>query len=75
MGWCSVLTFKEFSDFCERCATEQSRQKRTRFLTRFLESCRQRMGDMGGGEGEGDSLYPVMRLMLPHLDKARGAYR
>ena len=73
MGWCSVLTFKEFSDFCERCATEQSRQKRTRFLTRFLESCRQRMGDTNGCEG--DSLYPVMRLMLPHLDKARGAYR
>ena len=73
MGWCSVLTFKEFSDFCERCATEQSRQKRTRFLTRFLESCRQRMGDTDGGGG--DSLYPVMRLMLPHLDKARGAYR
>ena len=70
MDWSDQLTFKEFAYFCDRCSSIKDRTKRQGFLKRFLDTCRDRMGS-----GDGDSLYPVMRLMLPDLDKARGAYR
>ena len=70
MDWSSKLTFKEFAYFCDKCSGQEENVKRQKFLKRFLDSCRERMGPE-----EGDSLYPVMRLMLPYLDKARGAYR
>ena len=70
MDWSAKVTFKEFAYFCDRCSQQEDIGKRQKFLTRFMDSCRDRMGPR-----DGDSLYPVMRLMLPYLDKARGAYR
>ena len=42
-----------------------------------LQSCRQcafpPQNDYGGGDAK-PSLYPVLRLLLPYLDRDRGAY-
>ena len=72
MDWSSQLTFKEFATFCQRTASidQEQRNKKRSKLDMFLHSCLDKMGD-----SESDTLYPVMRLLLPGVDKARGSYR
>ena len=67
MDWTYKLTFKEFCDFCEVTVKEPKKVVRQRHLERFLASCRSRPGQ--------ESLFPLLRLLLPHLDRDRGSYR
>ena len=67
MDWSEGLTFREFSDFCESSVKDKRKEVRRRGLERFLASCRDRAGQQ--------SLFPLLRLLLPQLDRDRGSYR
>ena len=65
--WSEKLPFREFSDFCEASVKEKKKDKRLRKIEKFLTSCRTRAGQQ--------SLFPLLRFLLPNMDKDRGAYR
>ena len=71
MDWSSQLPFKVLCDFLQRLVSTE-RTGRVKRLERFLERCRAVVAEKGRA---GDSLFPVMRLLLPQLDKERGAYK
>ena len=81
MDWSSQLNFKEFCEFCEKTASinkdpkENKHARKLKVLRLFLDACRNRIIDSDRGGGQNQSMYPVMRLLLPYLDKARGSYR
>lgn len=60
-----------FSEFCSACEEISSRKRSEKLerLKKFLNDCRQRIL-----EGSDLTTYSVMRLLLPHLDRSRGAY-
>ncbi len=87
--WESKITFKALVDFLESVAKEADRKRRVSKLERFLAQCRNVMSKYGKSGGstaltaaatppsardDVDSLYPVMRLLLPDIDKGRSAY-
>ena len=65
--WSDQVPFKEFSDFCEACVNEKKKDLRLRKFEKFLTSCRRRAGQQ--------SIFPLMRFILPNIDKERGAFR
>ena len=65
--WSEKLSFHEFSQFCEASVKEKKKEKRVKNLGRFLTSCRAKAGQQ--------SLFPLLRFLLPNMDKDRGAYR
>jgi len=68
--WSASLSFKEFSDFCEKIVSNPNKKSRYRLLTKFLASCRSKIPPSSD-----QTLYPIIRMLLPLLDKARGSYR
>ena len=70
MDWSADLSFKEFSDFCEKTVSNPNKKTRYLHLTKFLASCRNKIPPSSS-----QSLYLIMRLLLPMLDKARGSYK
>ena len=68
--WSTKLSFKEFSDFCEKIVSNPNKKSKFRLLNKFLASCRSKIPPSSD-----QTLYPVIRMLLPLLDKARGAYR
>ena len=70
MDWSAGLSFKEFVDFCQRTVSDPNKKSRYLHLTKFLASCRSQLPPSSS-----QSLYPIMRLLLPQLDKARGSYK
>jgi len=68
--WSTKLSFKEFSDFCEKIVSNPNKKSKFRLLNKFLASCRSKIPPSSD-----HTLYPVIRMLLPLLDKARGAYR
>ena len=83
MDWSNKLQFKVFTNFCEKLEKltdakidstelkESKKKKRVRALEKFLEMCEEMMKENGVDK---DSLFPVIRLLLPGSDKCRGAY-
>ena len=70
MDWSAGLRFKEFTDFLQSMV-EMKKSSRTQHLQKFLQHCRGLVEKSSGDK----SLYPVVRLLLPQLDKERGAYK
>ena len=69
MDWSSQLTFLEFTKFCEKLQALEEKAKREKKLSLFLKSCRERMRSLDTDTGQ--SLFPLMRILLPFHDKAR----
>ena len=69
MDWSSQLSFKEVCDFLERLVKSE-KANRAGHVGRFLQRCRS-LVDQSGPTA---TLYPILRLMLPNLDKERGSY-
>ncbi|XP_075216917.1 DNA ligase 4-like isoform X3 [Lycorma delicatula] len=59
------LKFLDLSKLCEKISTSQ-KDKKGNILRKFIDDFRQVKG--------GKLFYPVMRLLLPHLDRDRGPY-
>ncbi len=79
--WESHVSFKALVDFLESVTRQTDRKRKVEQLRSFLNSCRTVMGDYGRKEGPAsaddddvDSLFPVMRLLLPAIDRGRGPY-
>ena len=69
IDWSSQLTFLEFTKFCEKLQALEEKAKREKKLSLFLKSCRERMRSLDTDTGQ--SLFPLMRILLPFHDKAR----
>ena len=65
------MTFHEFAKFCDKISNLSEKQKtlKVQCLNIFLDSCRAKFNDK-----EKDSMFPIMRLLMPYNDKLRGAY-
>ncbi|RKP08473.1 ATP dependent DNA ligase domain-containing protein [Thamnocephalis sphaerospora] len=61
----AALPFSEVCKLIETLATKRVTEVKQRLLGRFIEAWRIRYG----------SFYPVLRLLLPHLDVERPTYR
>ena len=59
------LTFHEFSMFCDKLSSAEGRKKRDLMMSNFFKSCRERMPPSDCNQ----SLFPLMRLLMPYLDK------
>ena len=62
------MKFVDFCHFCERISTSP-RQRKFELLQSFITNFRTKQN----GEPS-ESFFHIMRLLLPHLDRARGAY-
>jgi DNA ligase 4 len=69
MDWSSHVTFKEFCDFLQHLVRTKVKANKLSLVKKFLSHWRGRLPP-----GEASSLFPLMRLLLPQLDKERGAY-
>ena len=67
MDWSSQLPFSAFVRFLERMVNTK-KSGRFKCLQSFLDECRKLVPVDG-------SLFPVMRLLGPSLDKERGSYK
>jgi hypothetical protein len=73
MDWSSEVTFKEFCDFLQHLVKTRAKPAKLSLLKKFLDHWRQRL-PTGPHKDEESSLFPLMRLLLPQLDKERGVY-
>jgi hypothetical protein len=69
MDWSSQVTFKEFCDFLQHLVRTKVKANKLNLMKKFLGVWRARLPST-----ESSSLFPLMRLLLPQLDKERGAY-
>jgi hypothetical protein len=69
MDWSSQVTFKEFCDFLQHLVRTKVKANKLNLVKKFLGHWRARLPS-----AESNSLFPLMRLLLPQLDKERGAY-
>jgi hypothetical protein len=69
MDWSSQVTFKEFCDFLQHLVRTKVKANKLNLVKKFLGHWRARLPP-----GQSSSLFPLMRLLLPQLDKERGAY-
>ena len=70
MDFDQKLTFHEFSKFCEVLSSLEGigrDKKRDKRRSDFIKSCREMMP----ASDTNQSLFPLMRLFLPYLDKGR----
>ena len=68
MDFDQKLTFHEFSKFCEVLSSVGGigrDRKRDKRMSVFMKSCREMMPASDNNQ----SLFPLMRLFLPNLDK------
>ena len=70
MDFDQQLTFHELANFCERLALQEKkstkgRGKRDQLLAKFFKTCREKMPPSDSNQ----SLFPLMRLLIPYLDK------
>jgi len=62
------IKFNEFSQLCEAiCASDK--KKKLELLQKFIRSFRANQKEYSK-----ESFFPIIRLLLPQLDRARGAY-
>ena len=66
----SSVSFGACCDFFEALHKEVNKQKKLKKLQKFLDQCRSLI-DRANAKS---SLFPVVRLILPQLDRERGAY-
>ena len=61
----------QFSEFCNNCEkiSANSKTLKKKNLKDFIDSCRKRVL-----EDAGFTMFSVLRLLLPHIDRSRGAY-
>ena len=59
------LTFQELSKFCEMLSSLEAKKKRDLLMSKFFKSCREKMPASDSNQ----SLFPLMRLLIPYLDK------
>ena len=73
MDWSSKVYFRQFCDFLEHLVKAKTKPKKLSLLKKFLESLRKELPPSSEG-GETCSLFPLLRLLLPQLDKERGVF-
>ena len=74
MGWSSQITFKEFCDFLQHLLKTKAKPAKISRLKKFLDHWRARQVAGSEAEEEEKSLFPLIRLLVPQLDKERGVY-
>lgn len=71
-AWESQVSFEACAKFLEAVAKESDKKRKLAKLDKFLEDCRSTMNSIGNSESF--SLFPIMRLLIPVIDRERGAY-
>ncbi|XP_029633322.1 DNA ligase 4 isoform X1 [Octopus sinensis] len=66
--------FEELTGLLEKIKKAQGIEKKKQNLRLFLDQWRQKHKELHKGKKTTDSFYPVMRLLLPHLENERVAY-
>ena len=66
--WGSQLTFFEFTHLCEVLVKQEDKKKKEKKLGHFIKDCREQKMPAAGFDSS-QSFFPVMRLLVPHLDK------
>ena len=64
----SSMLFSEFCNFCEKISTS-SKKTKSDILDNFMQDLRKRKI-----ENPNFDIHSVIRLMIPEVDRARGAY-
>ena len=65
--WDADLSFSDLAKFCNKVVSLDKKDQRLAKLQSFLKFSRQK-------SGPANSLFPVLRLILPQIDNERGAY-
>ncbi|KAM0731149.1 DNA ligase 4 [Formica fusca] len=69
------IEFKELCNILENIAKAQGIKKKAQILQTFIDSCRNIGNKLKTQYPESDvSLYPILRLILPRLDRERGPH-
>ena len=63
------VPFADFCTLCERLSGAASRSRRLELWGRFLRQYRAQLAPSGG-----DSVYTLLRLLVPERDRERGPY-
>ena len=71
-SWSKEITFEVLCDVFEAVSKQSDKPKKMLMLKDFLGKCRSEL-EKASNDVE-DSLFPVMRLFLPQLDRERGSY-
>lgn len=71
-NWSKKITFGALCDCFETISKVNDKKLRLQKLTRFFGDARMVLGQ--NEESSDNSLFPLMRLFLPGLDRERGAY-
>ena len=69
--WESCVIFDACSAFMEAVAKDTDKKRKMLRLGNFLDKCRAVAKEK---EGKDASMFPVVRLLMPALDRERGAY-
>ncbi|KAJ9585405.1 hypothetical protein L9F63_002788 [Diploptera punctata] len=70
----SDIIFKDLCHLCDKISVS-SRDKKGEYLKKFINSFREfTRKKKGENPTVDDSFFPVLRLLLPQLDRERGAY-
>ncbi|XP_002166379.2 DNA ligase 4 isoform X1 [Hydra vulgaris] len=67
----SQVSFNDFVKVVEKISNTASKEKKQDIFKKFFSRWREKHKQLHGEEKTSDSLYPVIRIILPHLDKDR----
>ena len=65
------ILFADLCNFCDTAVSAGNRKEKLRLISNFAEFLLAKLGPAGPS----GSLFPVLRLILPQLDRSREAYR
>ena len=71
-SWEDRVAFEACCSFWEKVATESNKQRKVAKLTSFLGDCRRLQSEAEAPSSS--SLFPIVRLLLPQLDRDRPVY-
>ena len=73
--WSENMGFGAICDCFEKISSSHDKNTKVQMLRKFLDRARDRMSlSVNVKEKESSSLYPVLRLFLPQIDRERGSY-
>ena len=66
-----TISFGALCDFMEDLRESKENKKKLGKLSRFLAKCRETLSTASGNDMD---LFPIIRLLVPQLDRERGSY-
>ncbi|CAL8118040.1 unnamed protein product [Orchesella dallaii] len=73
-----IIPFKDVAELLERISALETNEKKKDKLNKFVEYYRKTFkkihGSLSSELAGGDSMYPILRILLPDVDRGRRAY-